>query len=169
MLLGAFDSVLADPVRLVQAVQGAVDDEDALGRVAAAFDLTPETAAVVLDQQFLLLLPSRRAALAEELRIHRTPWGEPVHVVAELHGRRRATLVVDGTEHRFRAGGLQGLLDQLTDFLRAHVVRQHLRPAFLTTGLPGGPTRITVWPDGTIEYEYPDDPVAGEGSWDAVS
>jgi hypothetical protein len=93
-------------------------------------------------------------------------------VTAELHGRRQATLVLDGTEHRFRAGGLPGLLDELTDFLRVRVVLPHLRPVLLTTGLPGGPTRITLWPDGGADYEYPDDaddPDAAAGPGDAVT
>jgi hypothetical protein len=162
-ILAALESALADPIRLVQVVQDAEDDEDALGRVAATFGLDREQATVVLDAQFRLLLPSRREALAEELRVHRTSWGKPLQVVARLNGRRRATLVLDGTEHRFRAGGLQSLLDQLTEFLRARVVRPDLRPVLLTTGLPDGPSRITLWPSGAVEYEYPDAPATAEG------
>jgi hypothetical protein len=162
-VLAAYESVLADPVRLVQVLQDAVDDDDALDRVAEAFGLDREQATVVLDAQFRLLLPSRREALAEEVRVQRTPWREPLQVAARLHGRRRATLVLDGTEHSFRAGGLPSLLDQLTDFLRAHVVRPDLRPVLLTTGLPDGPSRITLWPSGSAEYEYPEDPDTDEG------
>jgi hypothetical protein len=95
--------------------------------------------------------------LAEELRALRAPWGEPVDVRLRVRGRRSAVLDLDGEEHRFRAGGLQSLLDQVTRFLQERVVRPDVRPVFLSTDLDDGPSLIRLWPGGSGEYEYPED------------
>jgi hypothetical protein len=155
--LEALEAVAADPVRLVRLVHDADDREDAVRAVAAAFDLTPEQAAVVLDNQVGRLVRSSRAVLAEELRVLRAPWGEPVGVRLRVRGRRSAVLDLDGEEHRFRAGGLQSLLDQVTRFLQERVVRPDVRPVFLSTDLDDGPSLIRLWPGGSGEYEYPED------------
>jgi hypothetical protein len=156
--LEALETAWADPVRLASLVHGAADREDAVRVVATGFGLTPEQASVVLDNQFGRLTASSRAALAEELRVLRVPWGEPVELWLRAHGRRSAVLDLEGTEHRFRAGGRHGLLEAVTSFLLDHVARPRLRPVLVRTDLTGGPTTITVWPSGNAAYGYPDDP-----------
>lgn len=74
-ILTAIEAVAADPVRLGQALHEAVDDEDAVRRVGAAFELDAELAATVLDQQIRTLGPATRALRAEEIRILVTPDG----------------------------------------------------------------------------------------------
>ena len=85
-VLAALESVLADPARLVQVVQDAVDDEDALGRVAAAFgldrgagDRRPGRAVPAAPPQ-PPGGPGRGAPRAPDAL------GEPLQVVAQLHG-----------------------------------------------------------------------------------
>jgi hypothetical protein len=156
--LEALETTSADPVRLAQVVHGAGSREDAVGAVATAFGLTPEQASVVLDNQLGGLTAGSRAARAEQLRILRAPWGEPVELRLRVHGRRSAVLDLEGTEHRFRAGGLAGLLEAVTSFLLDHVARPRLRPVLVRTDLAGAPTTITVWPSGNAAYGYPDDP-----------
>jgi hypothetical protein len=157
--LAAIDTVASDPVQLVRLLLAADDRDDAVRRVAEHFGLTPEQADVVLDQQFAVLVGNRRGALAEELRVLRAEWGPPLELDLRIRHRRSAALVVDGTEHRFRAGGLQGLLDRVACFLRDEVARPALRPVVVTTGLTGDwPRVLRIWPGRTVEYEYADDP-----------
>jgi hypothetical protein len=66
-VLTALARVAAEPVRLAEAVSGAVDDADAVTRLAAAFDLDPRMAAVVLDQQVRLLTRAYRERVARDL------------------------------------------------------------------------------------------------------
>jgi hypothetical protein len=125
--------------------------------VATAFGLTPEQASVVLDRQIGGLARGNRAALAEELRVLRSPWDEPLELQLHVRGRRSAVLGLDGEERRFRAGRLRSLLDQVTGFPEEQIVRPYLRPVFLGTGLADGPSLIRLWPGGWGEYEYPED------------
>jgi hypothetical protein len=155
--LEALEAAGADPVRLVRLVHESETREDALRAVATAFGLTPEQASVVLDRQVGGLVRSNRTELAEELRVLRAPWGEPLELQLRVRGRRNAVLLLDGEEHRFRAGGLNALLDQVTDFLDREVVRPRLRPVLLGTDLVGGPSVIRIWPSRSCEYEYPED------------
>lgn len=156
--LTALSTVAADPERLVRLVQGAEDREDAVRAVASAFALTPEQAETVLDNQFGMLVGSRRSALAQELEVLRAPWGEPLELVLDVHGRRSAAVAVDGTTHSFRATGLQGLLDEVAQFLLETVAAPRLRPVLVSTGLSGDwPRLLRIWPSRTVEYEYEDD------------
>jgi hypothetical protein len=156
--LAALDAVAADPVRLVRALREAEDRDDAVRAVSAAFALAPEQAALVLDNQFGMLVGNRRSALAEELDVLRAPWGEPLELELDVQGRRRAAVVVDGAARSFRATGLQGLLDAVATFLVEAVAAPQLRPVLVSTGLSGDwPRLLRIWPSRRIEYEYEDD------------
>jgi hypothetical protein len=155
--LEALEAAAADPVRLARLVHAADDREDAVRAVATAFALTPDQASVVLDNQVGGLVRSNRVALAEDIRVLRAPWGEPVELRLRVIGRRSAVLDLDGTEHRFGAGGLDSLLEAVTRFLLDHVARPRLRPVRVDTDLAGGPNVITIWPSGNGEYGYPGD------------
>jgi hypothetical protein len=155
--LTALETVAADPVRLVRVLQAADDRDDAVQAVAAAFELTSDQASVVLDNQFGMLVGSRRTALADELDVLRAPWRETLDLELRISGRR-AAVVVDGTEHRFRAGGLQGLLTEVAQFLQETVAEPQLRPLKVTTGLSGDwPRLLRIWPSRMIQYEYDHD------------
>jgi hypothetical protein len=157
--LAALHTVAADPVRLVRVLSAAEDRDDAVRAVGSAFGLTPEQAAVVLDNQFGMLVGSRRSTVLEELGVLRSPWGAPLELELDLRGRRSAVVVVDGTAHRFRTGGLQGLLAEVAQFLLEAVAQPRLRPVNLTTGLSGDwPRLLRIWPSRMIQYEYDDDP-----------
>ena len=157
--LAALDAVAADPVRLVRLLQAADDRDDAVRAVAGAFALTADQAGLVLDNQFGMLVGGRRAAMAGELAVLRAPWAEPLELEVRIRGRRTAVLELDGTEHRFGTGGLQGLLDEVAQFLLEAVARPQLRPVNVTTGLSGDwPRLLRIWPSRMIEYEYADDP-----------
>jgi hypothetical protein len=157
--LTALETVAADPVRLVRVVQAADDRDDALRAVVEAFGLTADQASVVLDNQFGMLVGSRRTALAEELEVLRAPWREPLELDLRIRGRRAAVVVVDGTEHRFRAGGLQSLLAEVAEFLQKTVAEPQLRPVQVTTGLSGDwPRLLRISPSRMLQYEYADDP-----------
>jgi hypothetical protein len=156
--LAALETVLADPARLVRLLQDAEDRADAVRLLGATFGLAAEQADVVLDNQFGLLVRSRRAAVAEQLRILRAPWGPPLELTLVGRGRHRAALDVDGTEHVFRGRSRDGLLDEVIGFLFEQVTVPQLRPVRLSTDLPGGPGVVTVWPSSRAEFEYPDDP-----------
>lgn len=156
--LAAMETVLADPLRLVELLQHAEDDQAAVRSIAAAFGLTSEHAETVLHNQFRLLVRSRRAALAEELRILRAPWPEPLALELHVTGKGSAELTLDGDVHRFTARGTRNLLDAVVDFLRERVVVPQLRPVVLTTGLDDRePVRVRIWPGGTTGFEYTDD------------
>jgi hypothetical protein len=156
--LAAIEKVLADPARLVAVLAEAEDDEQATRSIAAAYGISPAHAAAVLDQQFRLLVRSRRAVVTEELRILRADWEEPREVALRVTGRRSAVLLLDGSEHRFTAGGLQSLLDRVAHFLHEQVVVPRLQPVVVATGLDGrDPVRLRVWPNGSIHFEYADD------------
>jgi hypothetical protein len=157
--LAALDAVAADPVRLVRLLQAAEDRDDAVQAVAEAFGLTADQASVVLDNRFGMLVGSRRTALAAELDVLRAPWREPLELDLRIRGRRAAVVVVDGTEHRFRAGDLQSLLTEVAQFLQETVAEPQLRPVEVTTGLAGDwPRLLRIWPSRMIQYEYADDP-----------
>jgi hypothetical protein len=156
--LAAIEAVLADPARLVREVQEAVDDGDAVRRVAEAFGLDPDQAVVALDVQVRSFTPARRAQVAEELRVLRAEWGPPIEGHVHFASRRSAVLTLDGTERRFSAGGTGGVLDLLFTHLLGDVARPALRPVVArVTGLPAGPTRMTVTPGGQGTYDYPGD------------
>jgi hypothetical protein len=156
--LEALDTALADPVRLVTLLRDAEDDDAAVRSIAEAFGLTPEQAEVVLDGQFRVLVRSRRATRAEELRILRAPWPEPLAVELSPIGPRSAVLVLDGTGHRFSGRSTRALVEDVVDFLRERVVVPQLRPIVLTTGLSGrDPVRVHIWPSRSTSYEYADD------------
>jgi hypothetical protein len=153
--LTAIDTVLADPARLVALLQDAEDDDAAVRSVSAAFGLSAEQATAIMDNPFRLMVRSRRAALAEELRILRAPWQEPLAVDLSVPAPGSAVLILDGTEHRFAARRVPDLLERVADFLRARVVVPQLRPVVLSTGLDGrDPVRVRIWPSGTTEFEY---------------
>ena len=156
-VLTALETALADPARLIALLQDAEDDEAAVRSISAAFGLTPDEASVVLDNQFRLLVRSRRAAVAEELRILRAPWNEPREITLQVTGRRSAVAVVDGVERRFTAGSVRSLLDQVADLLRDEVVVPGLQPVVVSRGLDGrDPVRMRLWPSGTTTFEYGD-------------
>jgi hypothetical protein len=156
-VLAALETAVAEPARLVALLQDAEDDEAAVRSISAAFGLTPDQASAVLDQQFRLLVRSRRAAVAEELRILRAPWNEPREITLHVTGRRSAVAVVDGVEHRFTAGGVRSLLEHVADLLRDEVVVPGLQPVVVSTGLDGrDPVRMRIWPSGTTTFEYGD-------------
>ena len=149
-ILTAIEAAAADPVRLAHALHGAVDDEDVVRRVGAAFGLDPELAATVLDQQIRGLGPAMRARRAEEIRILAAEWGPPLAVDAHVTGRSRLVLSIDGTEHRIRARGTNELLERMHVLLLDDLARPQLRPVIATvTGLRDGPMTWTVTPDGS--------------------
>jgi hypothetical protein len=161
-LLSAIEVALDDPVRLVHALQGAADDQDAVRQVGAAFDADEQVARALMDLQFGRLTAASRARLADELRILRTDWGAPVDGELTLTGRRSGVLTVDGAARRFTARGLSGLLDGVAAFVRTDIAVPRLRPvAVVVTGAPGGPVGMTVWPDGTASFDYEDAGSAG--------
>jgi hypothetical protein len=155
--LEALEAVLADPHRLVALLQEAEDGEAAVHSIAESYGFLPEQARGVLDNQFGLLVRSRRASLAEELRILRAPWQETLEVALVVTGKGRAEVTVGGDVHRFTARGTRSLLEAVTDFLRERVVVPELRPVVLTTGLDGrDPVLVRIWPSRTTEFEYAD-------------
>lgn len=154
--LAALETVLTDPVRLVRLLLDADDREDAVRKLGTSFGLPPEHSSIVLDNQFGLLVASRRAALAEELRILRAPWGPPLELTLRAGGGRSAVLGLDGTEHTFRARSRGGLLDAVTRFVQEEVAVPRLRPVLLSTDLPGGPVLARIWPSRITEFEYAD-------------
>jgi hypothetical protein len=162
-ILAAIESALADPVRLVGILVESADGDDAVRRLRNAFGLDDVQAQAVLDAQFRQVTAAPRARLAEELRVLRADWGPTVEAHIEFTGRRSAVLSVDGTEHTFRAGGVQSVLDRIAEFLLDEVAIPRLRPVAATiSGLPAGPIRMTYTPARNGRYEYPDEPVAPE-------
>jgi hypothetical protein len=156
--LAALEAVAADPERLVGVLRAAEDRDDAVRAVGRAFALTPEQADVVLDQQFGILVGNRMSTVTDELDVLRAPWGDPLELELDVRGRRSAEVVVDGTPHSFRAAGLQGLLDEVAQFLLQAVAAPHLRPVLVTTGLAGDwPRLLRIWPSRIVEYEYEDE------------
>jgi hypothetical protein len=159
LALTAIAAALDDPARLVQAVQGAADDEGALRRIGAAFDVDERQAQSLMDLQFGRLTLAHRSRVAAELALLRAEWGTPVEGELELTGGRSALLAVDGTERRFTAGDLPGLIDEVAAFLRTEIAVPRLRPVILTvSGGLAGPVGMTVLPDGTtsVDHEDPD-------------
>ncbi|SOD94633.1 hypothetical protein [Blastococcus haudaquaticus] len=155
-VLTAIGAALEDPIRLLQVITGAADDEDAVRRVAAAFAVTEPAARVLMDLQFGRLTRAARDRLTEELRILRADWGPPVEARLVLTGRT-ALLSVDGTERRFTAGGVNALLDEVVGFLRSEIAVSRLRPvAVVVTGRAAGPVGMTVRPDGSASFGYED-------------
>ena len=155
-VLSAIEAASEDPMRLVQAVQDATDDEDAVRRVGAAFGLDDDLSRVLLDLQFGRLSRSSRARVGDELRLLRAEWGPPIEATLTVTGRRRGVVTVDGAEHRFRATGRRELDDQVRAFLRDQIARPLLRPVVLTDGAAAdGPVRWTVWPDGSGSADRP--------------
>lgn len=155
--LAALETVLTDPVRLVRLLQDADDREDAVRMLGTAFGLTPEQSSIVLDNQLALLIGERRAALAEQLRILRAPWGPPLELTLRARSGHSAVLELDGTEHAFRARSRSDLLDRVTRFLTEEVAVPRLRPVLLSTDLPGGPVLARIWPSRMAEFEHADD------------
>jgi hypothetical protein len=154
--LAAIEAAVADPATLLGVLQEATDDEDALGRVGEAFELSPDQAMVVLDIQVRSFTPGRRAKLADELAVLRAQWGPPLEGRVHFSSRRSAVLTLDGAERRFTAGGTGGVLDLLHQHLFETVARPALREVVATvTGLPDGPTRMTVTPSGDGHFDHP--------------
>jgi hypothetical protein len=157
LALSAVAAALHDPARLVHAVHAAADDADAVRRISAAFGVDERQAQTLMDLQFGVLTPAHRRRVTEELGLLLAPWGTPVEGALELTGRRRALLSVDGTERRFTAGGLPGLLDEVAAFLRTEIAVPRLRPVVLTvTGGATCPVGMTVLPDGSASFGYAD-------------
>jgi hypothetical protein len=158
--LTAIETALAEPVRLIGLLQDAADDEDAVRRVRQEFGLDRAHAEAMIDVQFRWLNRADRARVAEELRVLRADWGRPVEGSVRFAGRRSAVLSLNGAEHPFRAAGAQRVLDLVSEHVVTQVAQPRLRPVVLTvTGLPEGPTRLTLTPAGSGHYEYPHDPV----------
>jgi hypothetical protein len=119
-----------------------------------------------MDLQVRRVTPVHRALIAEEIRVLRADWGPQIEAEVRFTGRRSAVLTLDGTEHRFRAGGLNGVLQNIGAFVLEEIAVPRLRPVAATiTGLPDGPIRMTFTPARDGHFEYPDDPVVhvGEG------
>jgi hypothetical protein len=158
-VLAAVDAALADPARLVHLLADAEDDADAAHRIRQAFGLDEVQAAAVLDLQFRRLSRSARARLRAQLELLRTPWGPPVGARLHVSGRRSAVLTVDDVATRITGGGADDLLERVRQHLTAEVAAPQRRPVeVVLTGLPGGPGRLTVHPDGSARYDdYPDE------------
>jgi hypothetical protein len=162
-ILSAIDTALAEPVRLIGILLEAVDDDDAVRRLRDAFALDDVQAQAVLDLQVRRVVPGHRARIAEELRVLRADWGPPIEAEVRFAGRRSAVLSIDGTEHSFRAGGVNGVLERLGAFVLEEIAVPRVRPVTATiTGLPDGPVRMTYTPARNGQFEYPDDPVVPE-------
>jgi hypothetical protein len=149
-VLSAIEATADDPTRLLQAAQGATDDEDAVRRVGEAYGVDAELARVLLDLRFGSLSGSARARRADELRVLRAEWGPPIRATLTLTGRAGGVLAVDGAEHRFRAAGRQALTAEIHAFLCERFARPRLRPVVVTgPGAADGPVHWTVLPDGS--------------------
>lgn len=158
-VLSTIAAAAANPLRLLEAVQGAADDEDAVRRVGEAFDLDEELSQVLLDLSFRQLSIGSRRRTADELRLLRAEWGPPIEATLAVTGRRQGVLAVDGAEHRFRASGRKALMGQVHAFLVEQVARPQLRPVVLTdTAAAGGPVRWTFRPDGSGTAEEAGEP-----------
>jgi hypothetical protein len=146
-VVAALAAVTADPVRLVQVVQEAVDDADAARRIADAFGLDPDLAEAALDLQVRRLTPATRARIADELRVLETPWGPTLD--AELHftTRRSATLTVDGTTHTVRGASSNAVRNEVFLFLHEHVTGPAMRPVLITESGIADAARWVVRPD----------------------
>jgi hypothetical protein len=156
--LSALEAVTADPVRLVELLSGAADDDEAVHLLQEAFGLDTVQATTVLDGRFRLLVRSRRELRARELEVLRAEWGPPLPATLAFTGRRAAVLTVAGVEHRFTGGDPESVLHRVTDVLVEEVAVPRRRPvAVAVTGLDGGPVRFTVTPGRRASYEYPDD------------
>jgi hypothetical protein len=163
-ILTAIESALADPVRLLGILLDSEDDDDAIDRLMDAYGVDAVQAWSVLDLQVRRTIPAQRARLAEELRVLRTEWGPAIEAQVRFSGRRAAVLTIEGTEHRFRAGGVHGVLDKITAFVLDEVAVPTLRPVVASVaGLPDGPARMTLTPSRDGRFEYPDEPVALTG------
>jgi len=126
--------------------------------VQLAYGVDRVGARAALDLQFSRVSRGGRRRIAEELAVLRAEWGPPVEGRVRFTSRGSAVLSLDGTERRFDAGGTDGVLDRLHAFLTEDVAVRRLRPVVATiSGLPGGPTRMTVSPARSGSYEYPDD------------
>lgn len=75
----AIEAALDDPVRLLHAVTGAEDDEDAVRRILEAYEVDPQVARAraLLGLRFGRFTRADRARLTAELRILRAGWGPP--------------------------------------------------------------------------------------------
>jgi len=163
-ILTAIESALADPVGLLGILLDAADDGDAIARLMDAYGVEAVQAQALLDLQVRRVIPAHRARLAEELRVLRAEWGPAIEAQVGFSGRRSAVLTVDGTEHRFRAGGVNGVLEEIGAFLLEEVAVPRLRPVTATIGgLPDGPVRMTCTPARDANIEYPDERVAPDG------
>jgi len=65
--LNAIKTALAEPRRLVDAISHADDDEQAIDAVSREFQLSPQAARAVMDQQFRLLTRAALAALQRDI------------------------------------------------------------------------------------------------------
>jgi hypothetical protein len=157
-VLTAVEAALADPARLIGIVGESADDEDAARRLAREFGLDDVQAQAMLDLQVRRVTAAHRARIADELRVLRAEWGPPVEAQVRFTGRRSAVLSVDGAEHSFRAGGVQGVLDRIREFVLEEIAVPRLRPVVATvTGAPDGPIRITYTPSRNGRHEHADD------------
>jgi hypothetical protein len=154
-MLAAVATVSADPVRLVDVVQDAADDADAARRIAEAFGLDLDLAAVALDLQVRRLTPSTRARIAEELRVLEAPWGPALDADLLFTTRRSATLTVDGIQRSFRGGGPNAVRDQVFAFLHEQVTGPQLRPVVIAETGAADAARWVVRPDRSASREQP--------------
>lgn len=157
-ILTALAAAAADPVRLVELLTRAEDDDEALALLRESFGLDDAQASAVLDGRFRMLVAVRRARLAQELDVLRAEWGPPLPATLAFTGRRAAVLAVDGTEHRITGGGPQTVLSRATDVLVEEVAVPRRQPVDVAvTGLDRGPVRFTVTPGRSASFEHPED------------
>jgi hypothetical protein len=158
-VLAALDAALADPARLVHLLADTEDDADATHRIRQEFGLDEVQAAAVLDLQFRRLSRAAHARLAAELDVLRTPWGPPVGAHLHVTGPRSAVLTVDDVATTITGGGTDDLLERVRQHLTAEVAAPQRRPVeVVVAGLPDGPGRLTVRPDGGARYgDHPDE------------
>jgi hypothetical protein len=163
-VLDALSRVLADLPSLVAILAGADDEDDAVGRLRQAYDLTPVQARAVLDAQLRLATRARRAAVDAELGDVRdaldTPWDPPLEVLATVHSPQLVEVVIAGVEHRIEGADLDDCLSRVVSVVWAELARPQRRRVTVRTGLTDGPTRVLVDPIGSAEFHY--DGAAGD-------
>lgn len=153
-ILTAYETALADPVRLVTLLVDAEDDDDAVRRLRDAYGLTAERATAVLDLQFRRLPRASRARISDELWILRQEWGADLPVTVAFTSRRRAVVTVD-EDRTFTAAGQQAVVDLVTAHLVEDVAAPRVRPVVAeVSGHAGGLVRIRALPSRDASLEY---------------
>jgi hypothetical protein len=150
-ILSAVAAVLAHPERLVRVLAAADDDEAAVAALASEFDLEPDQARAVLDQQFRLLTRAGRAALGAEVRVLEAEWGEPIAASVVLYGNRGGLLAVEGSEYHLSGRNVAGVLEAAAGQLREAVAVPRMAP--VRVAVSGTQVaEMTVWPTGAASF-----------------